>query len=173
MTVYDKSQSQKNCFERLLAKIPGFKGYLAKETRRESDKLEREFVSKAFERARDPIRLALRKIADGAGFEAMSAAPPLEAVDKLVEKVATRIRYADYGYSGFFDTVKIDEPELEKMYAFDLALYERAEHLEGRCRRLPDLVSDQAALRAESEQLEQLVREIDRDFDQRERIVTG
>ncbi|MBI2923599.1 MAG: hypothetical protein HYY18_21295 [Planctomycetes bacterium] len=173
MTIYDKSQSQKNAFERLLAKIPGFRGYLAKENRRESDKLEREFIAKAFDAAREPLRRTVRAVADSGNFDALRAVAGIDPLEKLVEKVANRVRFADYGYSGFFDAVKIGEPELERLYAFDLALYERAEQLEKRTRELPSLANDGDALKAEVSLLEQLVREIDRDFDQRERIVTG
>jgi hypothetical protein len=37
-----------------------------------------------------------------------------------------RCRTAAYGYSGLFDAVKVNEPELAKLYNFDLALLENA-----------------------------------------------
>lgn len=41
----EKSGSQRNWLENILLKIPGFKGYLEKEYRRETDHLLRQFVS--------------------------------------------------------------------------------------------------------------------------------
>jgi hypothetical protein len=54
----------------------------------------------------------------------------IEYVDDL-QDAATRlqrfidmVRTAAYGYAGMFDAVKVNEPELVKLYQFDLALLE-------------------------------------------------
>ncbi len=171
MSIFDKSQSQKSGFERLLAKIPGFKGYLAKEDRRESDKLERGFIAKAFDDAREPLRRTVTKVADTGSFDSLRSVAGLDPLEKLIEKVGNRIRFADYGYSGFFDVVKVDEAALDRLYQFDLGLYEKAEQLSKRTVGLPALASDADALKAEIEMLLQLVREIDREFDLREKVL--
>lgn len=171
MSIFDKSQSQRNGFERLLAKIPGFKGYLNKEWRRESDKLERDQVAKAFDDAREPMRRTVMKVADSGNFDSLRSVSGMDTLEKLVEKVGNRIRFADYGYSGFFDTVKVDEAALEKLYTFDLGMYEKAETLSKRTKELPGLATDPEALKAEIEMLTQLVRDIDRDFDNREKVL--
>ncbi|NUN49758.1 MAG: hypothetical protein HUU15_13100 [Candidatus Brocadiae bacterium] len=173
MSVFDKNQSQRNAFERLLAKIPGFRGYLNKEWRRESDKIERDAIAKAFDNSREPLRRTGRKLADTGGFDGMKVTARINDLENLIEKIADRIRFADYGYSGFFDAVKVGEQELDRMYQFDLALYEKAEELEKRCREVPVLASDPEGLDAEIELLSQLVRQLDRDYDLREKIVTG
>jgi hypothetical protein len=48
----------------------------------------------------------------------------VETARKRIDKVASRIRYAERGYSGFFDAVKVDETILAKVYAFDMGLVE-------------------------------------------------
>ncbi|MEK7466369.1 MAG: hypothetical protein AAB074_03050 [Planctomycetota bacterium] len=171
MSVYDKSQSQKNGFERLLAKIPGFKGYLSKECRRESDKIERDLVAKAFDDAREPLRRTVQKVADTGSFDSLRCISGMDPLEKLIEKVGNRIRFADYGYSGFFDTIKVDDAALERMYQFDLGLYEKAEQLSKRTRELPGLAGDADSLKSEIEMLTQLIREIDKEFDQREKVL--
>ena len=40
-----------------------------------------------------------------------------------------RIKEASYGYAGFFDAVRINKGELEKIYAYDLALLENAQKI--------------------------------------------
>jgi len=40
-----------------------------------------------------------------------------------------RIRYADRGYAGFFDAVKVTEQTLDRVYAFDLALVESIDEI--------------------------------------------
>ena len=46
----------------------------------------------------------------------------IETARKRLDKVVARIRYADRGYAGFFDAVKVDEAVLDRVYEFDLAL---------------------------------------------------
>jgi hypothetical protein len=45
--------------------------------------------------------------------------------------VAARLRYAERGYSGFFDTVKVDEAVLARVYELDLSLLEGVEAVRG------------------------------------------
>ncbi|MEM3587165.1 MAG: hypothetical protein QXO71_07600 [Candidatus Jordarchaeaceae archaeon] len=45
----------------------------------------------------------------------------------LVDRVAERINHADYGYTGFFDSTKIREPELDRMYEFDASILDDVE----------------------------------------------
>ena len=42
----------------------------------------------------------------------------------------TLIRHASYGYSGFFDQVKIQEAEFDRIYQYDLSLVTDVEALE-------------------------------------------
>jgi hypothetical protein len=171
MSIFDKSQSQRNGFEKLLAKIPGFKGYLNKEYRRESDKIERDLIAKAFDDAREPLRRTVQKVADSGNFDSLRCISGMDPLEKLIEKVGNRIRFADYGYSGMFDAIKVDEAALEKLYTFDLGLYEKAEQLSKRTKELPSLAGDPDALKSEIEMLTQLVREIDKEFDLREKVL--
>ena len=48
-------------------------------------------------------------------------------MDGRLDGLSQGIRFADYGVSGFFDVVKINEPELEAIYQFDLSLVEDIE----------------------------------------------
>lgn len=45
----------------------------------------------------------------------------------LLDRVSERINHADYGYSGFFDAVKIREEELDRLYEFDAGVLEDVE----------------------------------------------
>ena len=46
----------------------------------------------------------------------------IETARKRLDKVVARIRYADRGYAGFFDAIKVDEDMLGRVYQFDLDL---------------------------------------------------
>ena len=46
----------------------------------------------------------------------------LERVSGRLRRAGDKLRYADYGYTGFFDAVKIGEQELQRFYEYDLSL---------------------------------------------------
>jgi hypothetical protein len=54
----------------------------------------------------------------------------VETARKRLDKVIARVRYADRGYSGFFDEIKVDEGMLERVYQFDLGLLTGVEEIQ-------------------------------------------
>jgi hypothetical protein len=113
--------------ERIASAIPGFSGYRDRERRREADGIAREHLARRLEGA----RRELDGLADKASrVGALDAINDIETARKKLEALAARIRYADRGYSGFFDAVKIDEAMLERVYRFDLSLLAGVEEAE-------------------------------------------
>ena len=58
----------------------------------------------------------------------------LDDADRVASKMqrsADAIRFASYGYAGFFDQVKIQEEELTRLYRYDSGLLADVEKLEG------------------------------------------
>ncbi len=54
----------------------------------------------------------------------------MDQLEGIVVKIRTfidKIRHAVYGYSGFFDAIKIDQEKLDKLYAYDQALLDGIE----------------------------------------------
>ncbi len=47
--IFDKVKSEMDPFKKILAIIPGFKGYMERQARRDSDKLLRDTIAKRFE----------------------------------------------------------------------------------------------------------------------------
>jgi hypothetical protein len=48
--------------------------------------------------------------------------PALERANQRLQLVIDRLRTASYGYAGLFDAVKIEQQELDQLYAFDSQL---------------------------------------------------
>lgn len=119
MSIKEKAQEQFNGFERLLHKIPGFKGYYDRELRRDADKLQREYMAQQLHDVKGRLDEAVRAISRRGDFDLLNECGDLQ---KQIEKLVGEIRYADRGYSGFFDLVKIKEAELDAVYDFDAAL---------------------------------------------------
>jgi hypothetical protein len=122
--ILDKARGQQNALERLVNSIPGFKGYNEKELRRDADRVQREYLASRL----DEAKKYLDQIAATASrMGALDAINDVETARKRIDKVANRIRYADRGYAGFFDAIKVDEVALDRVYQFDLALVDNVE----------------------------------------------
>jgi hypothetical protein len=105
--------------ERIVAAIPGFRGYKEKELRRESDKLLRNHLYLKLSTAKNDLKTIFQKLSDRRYFDVMTDMDRLVAkTDRVVEKV----NHASYGYTGFFDIVKVTEVNLDRMIDFDSQL---------------------------------------------------
>ena len=102
----DRARERRNILERLGSKIPGFSGYLEREMRREVDKLQRNWLADQVDRARFAINGKIREWSREGRLDNLDRAGSIE---KSLDRMANRIRHADYGSSGFFDAVKIGE----------------------------------------------------------------
>ena len=112
--------------ERIVAAIPGFRGYKEKELRRESDKLIRNHLHLKLTELKDDLQIVFQKLSDRRYFDVLTQMDRLVArTDRITEKV----NHASYGYSGFFDIVKVEEENLDRMIDFDNRLVAEAKSL--------------------------------------------
>ena len=124
--VYSEVKGQMRLSERIAAFIPGFRGYKEKEIRRESDRLIRNHLYLKLSADKNDLREIAQKLADRRYFDVMTDMDRLQAkMDRVVEKV----NHASYGYSGFFDAVKVKEDSLDRMIEFDNKLLDSVEVL--------------------------------------------
>ena len=125
--ILDKARAAQNLLERIAHKIPGFKGYRERELRRDADKLQREYLASLLE----TTKRALNDVSAAATRSgSLDVINDIETARKRLDKVIARIRYADRGYSGFFDEIKVDETMLERVYQFDLGLLVGVEEIQ-------------------------------------------
>jgi hypothetical protein len=114
--VYSDVKSQMRLSERIAAFLPGFRGYKEKELRRESDKLVRNHLVLKLSNAKSDLKSIFQKLSDRRYLDTLTDMDRLVAkMDRVVEKV----NHASYGYTGFFDAVKVKEDALDRMIAFD------------------------------------------------------
>jgi len=114
--VYSDVKGQMRLSERIAAFVPGFRGYKEKEIRRESDRLIRNHLDLKLSMEKNDLREISQKLADRRYFDVLTDMDRLNAkMDRVVEKV----NHASYGYSGFFDAVKVKEDSLDRMIDFD------------------------------------------------------
>jgi hypothetical protein len=104
---------QRNWIERLSSKIPGYSGYVDREQRRDVDKLHREHLADRLRSLKSPLTDLTHELTNGGRlFEA----GPVDAATKKLDHLENRVRFASYGYSGFFDVVKIEQTQLDSIF---------------------------------------------------------
>jgi len=116
----------RNWIETILRYIPGFRGYLEKEYRRESDRLLRTWMG---DRIRQCKRVTDRLARDLLEARRITILPQIDRVRGRLDTLLGRIEGAVAGYSGFFDYVRVDERLLDRVYEHDLALMQQIETL--------------------------------------------
>jgi hypothetical protein len=142
--IFEKVKDSRTLLEKLTDFIPGWGGYQERQTRRKADQAMRQ------------------TLADDVG----------SAVTQL-QTFTDRVRLASYGYSGLFDAVKVNEAELEQMYNFDVALFEYVGRLETAIGHLRDLIPTGEGLEQPIRIIQDICREANTTFDQREHVILG
>jgi hypothetical protein len=111
--------SEKNFLEKIASYIPGAAGYRERESRRETDRRLREFLAGRLDEGRAGLNALRNEATDAGQLKALDA---IGKLDRILQKSVSSLRYADYGFSGLFDQMKIREAELDQVYAYDAAL---------------------------------------------------
>ena len=119
-------KDQRGGFAKILSKIPGFKGYMEKETRRDADKIVRDVVAARFTDQLDRLSELQTDMLSNGGFEFV------DDVEQSAVKLRTfidRVKTAPRGYAGLFDAVQVKEDQLDQLYNFDYQLLSEADGL--------------------------------------------
>ena len=115
----ERVQASEKPLERLMLIIPGYRGYKLKEQRREADRIVRDYIYRALEHSRDDLMSCFQSLSDAKASELIE---PMNKLIARMDTIAEKINRASYGYSGFFDSIKVEEPELDNMLACDSQL---------------------------------------------------
>lgn len=155
MSILDKARAGQNQLEQIASAIPGFRGYREKELRRDADRIEREHLATRLEECKKPLNEAANAATRSGDLGVIN---DVETARKRLDKVVNRIRYADRGYAGFFDAIKVDEAALGRVYEFDMSLLEGVEKVrEAAGRSLADTIAAIDALDARLGEREQIL----------------
>lgn len=166
----ERIQESEKLLERLTLVLPGFRGYKLKEQRREADKIVRNHVYEQLEQSQDDLTKCFQAFSDKRISELLE---PMNRLLAILDRVAQKVNYASYGYSGFFDSIKIEEPELDRMLTYDTQLMDSARKFAQTARSFMEDVSQNKVenARAVEQVLETNLREMESAFDLRKSII--
>ncbi len=165
---YEEAKGQRNILERLMDKIPGFRGFQDRELRRDVDKMQREHLSAELGRLKAASRDQARRYTDAGKIGALGG---FDRLDRQIDGLSQAVRFADYGNTGFFDPVKVGDAELQRLYEFDLSVLDDLSALERELNAVP--APGQADPAAALEQVVQHARALEDKWKQRELVISN
>ena len=115
----NKAKDQMNVLERVVAGVPGYKGYKEKELRRETDKTLRTVLTRQIEDQKARLTALQVELISGGQLGLMD---DMERCATKMQILADSIRTASYGYAPLFDDVRVKEEELDALAQFDEGL---------------------------------------------------
>ena len=168
----ERVEESERFLERLMLKVPGFRGYKLREERREADRIVRDYIYNLLTHAREDLFRCVQFFSDAKLTEILE---PTNQLIARLDVVAEKINRAAYGYSAFFDSVRIDTPQLNQMLQFDTQLVDAA-------RKVADMVSGFKANVTQNKvedarnvelQISNSIEELEDAFDKRKLIIEG
>jgi hypothetical protein len=167
--LFETVKGDQDFIKKLLSYVPGFKGYIERSNRRSADKLLRDQVALRY------MELAGR--ASGLQKDLVEAdkidfVDDIDAVSLKLRTFADRIKNASYGYSGFFDAVKINQEELAQIYAFDTAFFELGNQISSGLDNVEAAIGGDG-LKAAIRSVNSLAKQVGETYDRRYQVITG
>lgn len=156
-------------FKKIASKIPGFKGYIESQSRRDADKLVRETLFNRFRELEGQVSALQRDFIDQGEIAQVGK---LEATAIKLRTFADRVRTARRGYAGWFDAVKVDSAVLTKLYDYDAAMLDLVDQMKAAIDNVQASVGTDG-LPAAIRNMESVARQCIETFDRREEVLTG
>ncbi len=165
-----KVSGQMDPFKKLVSFIPGFRGYVERQNRRDADKLVRETVARRFE---ELWRRASNLQAELVAQRKIELVDDMEKASIQLRTFIDKIATAARGYSGMFDAIKINESELAQLYSFDAAFFDLAEQIGRALDNVEASLGDDAGLPAAIRNVTSLGRQAVETFNRRTEAFAG
>jgi hypothetical protein len=137
---YRSGRSQTGLLEKIELFLPGFRGYKEKELRRESDKLVRNQIYMKLSDSLSKTKDVYRSLVNQGVTETWDDTDRLSA---RLERVSQQVNHSEYGYAGFFDIVKVKEPQLDQMMDYDYKLLQMSDSVGQAIDSLKDSVDNE------------------------------
>jgi hypothetical protein len=166
--LFGKITSEQNFVEKIASKIPGFSGYFEKENRRTADRLLRQEVARRYEEQWGRVSQIQTDLVTAGRIDLLD---DLEGAALKLRTFIDQMKTASYGYSGFFDAVKVKEDDLANLYQYDNALLENVSKVAAAVDNVQASL-DTDGLKAAISNLRTVAAECNTTFDHRMEVLT-
>ncbi len=168
----DTIQSEQHSVGRFLDKIPGFRGYRERSRRRKADQLLRDTIAGRLQTSRLRLSNVQRDLSRNMAM-AIDYAEELGRADNNLMGFTAKIKDAPQGYAGFFDAVKIDVDDLERIYAFDESLLQHVDEIDASIQSLGNALQGEGDFGATLRRLNAVLQKANEDFARRSEVLAG
>jgi hypothetical protein len=146
--------------------VPGIGSYQDKESIRESDKKLREFLSFQLSEHMNTLERVKTGIARGGSISFLKE---LDDLTRTIDKLSRSLRFASRGYAPVFDSNRVDEDALQRLFAFDKSLKEDIDTLDPLVAKISEMAEnlDVKLLK----ELDAILVKIEKRIDERERFL--
>ena len=168
--LYEKIGANRGGLERIIARIPGFKGYHEKQARRTADRLIREHVADELDKRIARLIRVEKRILDDGGLKYMSQT---RSAKTKLQVYRDRVHTAAPKYDGMWAQIKIGTDELDKIYAFDEAQLQYLDEIDVALSSLEDATKAPESLTDATDALSAVVVEADDAFKLRDDVILG
>lgn len=154
--------------ESFIAKLPGIKGYREKEIRRDADKQVRDNLARRLESRRRKLTALQSDLLSSGGLLWLD---DVERVVGRLQLFIDRIKTASYGYAPLWGINKVKEDDLDRLVAFDQALYEQLAPLDEAVGKLEGAVQANEGIKEALRNIGDLVAGLNETFNRRAEVI--
>jgi hypothetical protein len=171
-TPLERVQGSETLLQRLMLVLPTFRGYKLKEERREADRIVRDYIYDSLEHSRDDLMSCFQILTHNKLSEHVE---PMNHLVAKLDRVAEKINRASYGYAGFFDSVRIEESDLDRMLDYDTQLTDLSKKVSEMATSFRGALTQNKFdnIRNSQLQLDDSIRSLELAFDQRKLVIRG
>lgn len=168
MDPVEQAKSEMGSVEKFVARLPGIKGYREKELRREVDKQVRENLARRLESRRRKLTALQSDLLSSGGLLWMD---DVERVVGRLQLLIDRIKTASYGYAPLWDLNRVKEDDLDRLVAFDQALFDEVGRLDEAIGSLESAVTANEGIKDALREVGDLLAGLNETFSRRSEVV--
>ncbi|AGI48460.1 hypothetical protein TALC_01486 [Thermoplasmatales archaeon BRNA1] len=158
----------RSLIERIGLYIPFYRGYKQKNLRRDEDRAIRNLIAQVLDRAKVDLKNAER-----ATVGDLQAMRDNERILSKVDRYYSDVKKAVNGYSGFHDSVKILETELDALIEWDAKLIDDVERLKSQTEQMSADADAGDSIATDMKIVERIIDDLIDNYRQRENVMRG
>ncbi|MCA9127337.1 MAG: hypothetical protein KDB22_09630 [Planctomycetales bacterium] len=157
--------NDESLMSQLMRLLPGYGGYRDRESRREDDRITRQFLSQRLNDCKSACDLLGNQAVSAGNLELPSV---LESVRARIEGVRNRLDSAVEGYSGWFTTHSVDVELLQRVCEADQRLVSYVDQIDNLLREIAE-----KSKTFDAGKIRSLIDNLDRGIDRRNEILSS
>ncbi len=167
--IREKVEDDRGLIKKIQLKIPGYAGYRRREDIRNADILLRNQVADQVKAVRNQLEGVRDDMAAAGKYQGLQ---PIGNLIFLVQATEGKVRHAEGGYSGISANIRVEEPELDKLYEYD---YSMLTGLDSLAALIPQIAAaaDPASFNTALKAFGDALKAFDQAFDQRMILISG